>query len=98
MIDEAIEKLIEHLPEQQNILKAVEECAELQEVLIKYLTKSPEMKPKKEKIIEEMGDVIFRVLVVTAMFDVKDLMEQRVEDKATILHEWAVNKFETFKN
>lgn len=98
MVEEAIEKLVEHLSEQQNILKAVEECAELQEVLVKYLTKAPDLKPKKEKIIEELGDVIFRTMAVAALFNVEDEVEKRIEDKAKVLYEWAVNKFETFKN
>jgi len=98
IVDQAIDKLVEHLSEQQNVLKAVEECAELQEVLVKYLTKSPELRPKKEKIIEEAGDVIFRVMAIATLFNIEDEVEQRIVEKAKVLHDWAVNKFETFKN
>ena len=80
-MEKVIDKLVAHLPHEMNILKVVEECAELQEVLVKYLTKSEETKPKKEKIIEEMGDTVFRIVVASRMLDIEVDVQQRMEFK-----------------
>lgn len=78
-------------------MKVIEECAELQEVLIKSLTKSEGFKPKKEKIVEEMGDVMYRIMVLIQVLEVEDEVEKRIEEKSQHLYDWAVNKFEKNK-
>ena len=93
-MEQSVEKLVKYLPVEQNILKVVEECAELQEVLIKYLTKSEAFKPKMEKISEEMGDVIFRIAVAASALGIEDKVEKRAEYKADAMLTWSVNKFE----
>lgn len=98
MIEEAIDKLVEHCPKDMIILKVVEECAELQEVMVKYLTKREELKPSMGRISEEMGDVMFRIMVAVQLLGLEDAVELRIETKAKELYDWAVNKFETFKN
>lgn len=97
IIEKASEKLMVHCTKEQNLLKVVEECAELQEVLVKYLTKNEQFKPKLEKIVEEMGDVVFRIVVLSKVLEVEDDVQNRMEQKAEQLHEWAVNKFEKLK-
>lgn len=97
-IQNAKSLLIKHLSEQQNVLKVVEECAELQEVLVKYLTKNKEQRPKMEKIIEEAGDVLFRIQTLCQMYGIEKQVQERVQEKAEVLEKWATEKFETFKN
>jgi len=94
MVEQSIDKLVEHIPVNTHILKAVEECAELQEVLVKYLTKSELLKPKMDKITEEMGDVVFRIMVLARSLGVEDDVQGRMDFKAKVLFDWAVNKFE----
>lgn len=94
MIEEAVEKLVRHCTTEYNILKVVEECAELQEVMIKYLTKNEQLKPNLAKITEEMGDVIFRILVTSKMLGIEDDVQGRMDYKAKVLYDWAVKKFE----
>ena len=98
IIEKASEKLMVHCTKEQNILKVIEECAELQEVLIKHLTRNEQFKPKLEKMVEEMGDVVFRIVVLSKLLDVEDDVQNRMEQKAEQLHKWAVSKFETLKN
>jgi NTP pyrophosphatase (non-canonical NTP hydrolase) len=94
MIELAIEKLVKHVPTEMNILKVVEECAELQEVMVKYLTKNESLKPKMEKLSEEMGDVIFRIMVAAKMLGIEDEVQGRMDFKAKQLYTWVVGKYE----
>lgn len=85
---ETIAKLLEYNPLDRNILKVVEETTELNEVLIKFITKKPELKPPIEKIIEEAGDTIFRLKVLLAYFKIEDEVEKRVAEKALQIDKW----------
>jgi NTP pyrophosphatase (non-canonical NTP hydrolase) len=86
-------KLVEFFTHEQNILKMIEETAELQEVMIKYLTKSPAFKPKKEKMIEEMGDLMFRMSIVMHILGIKEEdVEKRAERKWEVMDTWVDNK------
>ena len=89
---EIIEKVIGYNSSERNILKVVEETTELNEVLIKYLTKSPELKPKIEKIIEEMGDTLFRMKVVAEMLGISKDVNKRFEQKAKQIGEYIDKK------
>ena len=64
---------------QYNILKTAEELAELQEVLLKRLTKEGGPKePTDQSIIEEIGDVKIRLEILSRMLGqtkVKDRIE-----------------------
>lgn len=91
-IEYASDLLIKNLSKEHNILKVVEECAELQEVMIKYLTKGS-VKPKLEKLVEEMGDVVFRIMVTAKMLDVENEVQGRVEEKAVIIVDWIEKKY-----
>lgn len=64
-----------------NILKVVEEATELNEVLIKYITKSDDKKPSIDKIIEESGDVIARLGLLLSQLDIMDKVEARTLHK-----------------
>lgn len=56
-----------------NVLKALEEMAELSEKLLKSLTKSSELKPTKKEIIEEIGDVQIRLAVLSHQFGAEEV-------------------------
>lgn len=88
MVDKAIDRLVKAFPEDKFILKLLEECAEVSEVLLKYLTKRETLKPAKEKIIEELGDVVFRAKALARKMDIEKEVQQRVEQKAKIMYEW----------
>lgn len=65
--------VFEHLAEtnswEYNHLKAIEELSELTEVLIKRVTKKGGPKePKKQEVIDEIGDVIIRLEVLSKLY------------------------------
>lgn len=64
-----------------NVLKTCEELAELQEKLLKFHLKVPEHKPTEEQIIEEVGDVFLRLMILIHQYDWEDAVEKRVEQK-----------------
>lgn len=71
-----------------NTLKAIEELTELQEVLIKILTKNSKA-PKREAIIDEYGDVLLRMSVILEQIfgevDSFNLLDNRLQEKSKIL-------------
>lgn len=91
-------KLVKFFTKEQNVLKLIEELTELQHVMIKYLTKSEAFKPKKKDMIEEMGDVLFRMSVVCDVLDIpQDDLEERMEQKWEIMDTWVDNKIKDQK-
>lgn len=93
---EIINKLVDKFPEEKHILKCVEECMELCEVLVKTLTKAEGMKPPQEKIVEEMGDLRFRMEVLARKLHIEQAVEARYKDKGAQLDEWYSGKYEKF--
>jgi hypothetical protein len=94
---ETKELTIEDLPEillkendpRFNILKFCEELTELQEKLLKYLTKTPEKRPSKKEIVDEFGDMALRGAVVLEQLEIDDDdIDARVEEKAEKLLAW----------
>lgn len=73
---------------QKNILKVCEELAELQEVLLKYVNKKDELKPTTEKIVEEMGDVVFRMSILSEQLGIGDAIGERMNNKSSEVYEW----------
>lgn len=75
-----VDKIVELEPKDYSVLKLIEECAELQEVTIKTLTK-PKGALKKERLdhlIEELGDVSARLAIVAKHFNItKEVVERR---------------------
>lgn len=59
-----------------NVLKIAEECQELSLILIQSLSKGV----SEEKIIEEIGDVKFRLKVLESYYD-KDAIKERINKK-----------------
>lgn len=70
-----------------NILKVIEEATELNEVLLKYLTKHGESRPSKEKIIEEAGDLLFRLFVLTDHINMYESVHQRITEKSYFIYD-----------
>jgi NTP pyrophosphatase (non-canonical NTP hydrolase) len=66
MSSKQTDRVIELEPREFSILKLIEECAELQEVAIKLITKpTGALEGKRlEHLIEELGDVNLRVTIV----------------------------------
>lgn len=75
--------------EQYNILKAAEECQELSLALIHLLTKPD--KVDKQKVIDEIGDVIIRIKILVKMFDEEEIIK-RIENKLSEYKEFNDNK------
>lgn len=73
--------LLENNPPAYNITKCLEEMAELNEKLLKFINKKPEYKPKLEEITEEIGDVFVRLEVLARQFSEK-AVQKRIEVKS----------------
>lgn len=77
-----VKLIIENNKREYNYLKLIEELTELNEVLIKRITKKSENAPSKDKLIEEMGDVLLRMKVVAQLENISADVNKRVNDKA----------------
>ena len=80
---QTVKVLAETNNHQYNVLKAVEEMSELSTVLTQHLTKGAQM----DDIIDEIGDVIFRVKVLKHMFG-KERVDRRVKNKLSKCEQW----------
>lgn len=89
-----IEKMAKQHESGRISLKVLEECAELTEVLIKRETKAEGMKPPMEKVIEEMGDLLFRIDIMMEKEGITEQVRARYEAKAAQIDEWFTNKYE----
>jgi NTP pyrophosphatase (non-canonical NTP hydrolase) len=88
------DKVNKYQSQEKNTLKVVEECAELSEVMIKFVTKQPEDKPSIEKIIEEMGDVHARCYILARQLGICDDVINRVASKLRQLDGWMSERYE----
>lgn len=88
---EVVEHLIKHNANNYNLRKLLEEGIELNEVIIKMLNKSEENKPPVEKLIEEAGDVIFRLGVILRQYNIKEAVINRAMDKGNQIKETIMN-------
>jgi NTP pyrophosphatase (non-canonical NTP hydrolase) len=78
--------ITENQSKEYTTLKLLEEMAELSEVLLKTLTKKQEEHiPKKEKVIEELGDVMAWCVLYITHFDIIDGVDLRVMEKIELL-------------
>lgn len=83
-----VEKLVETNDPHYNLLKCVEELTELNEVLIKRLVKGGSPKdPSDASIIEEIGDVKIRIMVLEKIFG---------EEKVQARVDYKLGKFESY--
>ncbi len=63
-----------------NVLKTVEELSELSAILMQSINKKKP--PTPDRIIEEIGDVRFRLILLSQFFD-KEKIKERVEYKSS---------------
>lgn len=67
--DEIMEFCAKNNTKEFNLLKAIEECNEFSEVLIKLQTKSKDKQPDLNEAIKEFGDVFYRgTIALMALF------------------------------
>jgi phosphoribosyl-ATP pyrophosphohydrolase len=78
------------LNDQECILKVLEESHELCEVLVKSLTKSKP--PPLEKVIEEAGDLFFRLNVLCCKFGITKEVLERINFKEEVILEYVRKK------
>jgi NTP pyrophosphatase (non-canonical NTP hydrolase) len=69
-------------------LKVVEECTELNEACIKTVNKPLELKPPIDKFIEEAGDVLARIEILSQTLgkNVNTLIKERKKEKIEQLY------------
>lgn len=80
--DKLLQILLKENDPKFNITKLCEEMTELQELLLKTINKKPEKAPSKQSIVDEMGDMMLRLLVVIEQLGVTDEeMGNRIEQK-----------------
>lgn len=77
---------------ERNMLKLCEEMAELQEVILKWVNKTPENRPPLSKLIEEGGDVLFRLEILAYAFDIEYDINTRKDEKEEQVYNWYLAK------
>lgn len=88
-----IDKLISVTTEENTILKLCEELAELQEVLLKYLNKSPKEKPLLSKIVKEISDVEFNLIVLKSRLGLHSFVANNIAEKEKQVTKWYEEKY-----
>ena len=68
-MSDVLKKIIKHYGEPMQTLKAVEELTELQEVLIKSLTKG---KMSRDELLSELADVVIMVDQLMIIYSIED--------------------------
>mgnify|MGYP006327669155 CR=1 FL=1 len=91
MIDE---RIVTEIDAEQHAMKVIEECLELSEVLVKTMTKGAGRKPSLEKVIEEAGDVLYRIELLTRKLDIQDAVRMRFEEKSEQINAWFKEKYQ----
>lgn len=66
-------------------LKTAEELFELGEILLKQVTKPQGGEERIPHLIEELGDVVLNILILSEKLDIDDEVHERVEDKLKTL-------------
>lgn len=70
--EKMIDFLIEHVPFEFHLRKVMEECFELGEVVAKTLNKSVDNRPDPNRIAEEFGDLMLRMMMVYGVLFTKE--------------------------
>ena len=70
------------------MLKVAEECTELTEVILKTYLKPDDKKPSIDKLVEEAGDVLFRLKVMAICYDIWDRIQEREYEKGLQVDEY----------
>lgn len=92
-LDEVMDWVANSYTKEKNTLKVVEECLELTEVLVKTVTKDKINAPSIEKVVEEMGDVYFRLGVLAKVLDIEERVQTRIQEKSDIMEEYLNSKY-----
>lgn len=92
LVLKTIKDLIEYNTVENNFNKFMEECAELNEVMVKCITKKGSNKPKREKIVEETGDLLFRMLVYIEHNKLENEVLERLKTKSKQVQNYIKNK------
>lgn len=90
-------KMAQRFEQERLMLKVLEEMAELNEVMLKTITKTEDLRPPREKIVEEIGDVQFRMDILIEKMGIEDEVKQRYADKEKQITEWYSKKYESVK-
>lgn len=71
-----------------NHTKLLEEMLELSEVLVKMINKKGDKAPKREKLVEELGDLQLRMDVLIYKEGLKDEVNARIDTKIASLDKY----------
>lgn len=74
-----------------NFTKLAEELFELGELCMKSVNKQPQHRPSKEKLAEELGDVLIRAEMLIEAEDLNELVNARLEYKEGKIIEYYVS-------
>lgn len=85
---DVLKKIADYGTLERTILKVVEETTELNEVLVKTITKRQDLKPPVDKIIEEMGDSIARMTVLSTKLGINNHVAARIDEKIAQVSRW----------
>jgi NTP pyrophosphatase (non-canonical NTP hydrolase) len=80
---ELFDFLVETNKKKFNLTKLAEELTELNELCLKHVNKHKEFRPTKDKFIEEIGDVILRMYILSERFGItEEEIKERIKFKA----------------
>lgn len=88
MTEDSIKTILAYNRPEFNYLKLAEELAELSEVVIKRYLKKEENKPPLSKLVEEVGDVLLRLKILSRMENISLDINIRVINKTAKLLEY----------
>lgn len=77
-MENSIQTILDYNEPNFNYVKLAEELAELSEVVLKRYIKKEKNKPPLYKIVEEAGDVILKLRILSRMEDISDDINKRV--------------------
>jgi len=79
-----VTQMVEKNTKEYNMLKFLEEMAEINEVTLKYLTKSEKFKPPVEKFHEELSHLELRLAVMKEMFGENEVNQELIKKQNSI--------------
>jgi hypothetical protein len=87
VVDEMLTDIAKNSDVNHAMLKVIEELSEAQVVLTKMLTKPKDKRPSTLDLVEELGDVLFRINVLAKAIDLEDDIQARAYNKIRYIHE-----------
>lgn len=85
---DAIQEILEYNDPLYNYFKLAEELAELSEVVLKRALKNETHCPPLERLVEELGDCLFRMKVISRMEGIAMKVNERIQKKNEKLLEY----------